>query len=251
MREISSQAITDIVVVGGGVIGSSIAYHLTRAGARVRVFEQATPGVAPSASWASAGGVRQQGRDPREWLLTLEASRRWPALADELGMPTGFVQGGHLHVVESEADLDALRERVAREQAAGMNVRMVDTPAIRDLAPALSESALAGAYTPDDGQANPPMTTRAFAAAAQRHGAVYSTRTRVVSLQRERGRITGVTTDTGTFSAEQTVLAAGAWTSRLAASVGLGLPIQVRGPQMLLTTPAPAMLAPTVTASGR
>ncbi|MBV9172380.1 MAG: FAD-binding oxidoreductase [Chloroflexi bacterium] len=251
MREISSEAITDIVVVGGGVIGSSIAYHLARAGARVRVFEQATPGVAPSASWASAGGVRQQGRDPREWLLTLEAGRRWPALADELGMPTGFVQGGHLHVVESEADLDALRERVAREQAAGMNVRMVDTPAIRDLAPALSESALAGAYTPDDGQANPPMTTRAFAAAAQRHGAVYSTRTRVVSLQRERGRITGVTTDTGTFSAEQTVLAAGAWTSRLAASVGLRLPIQVRGPQMLLTTPAPAMLAPTVTASGR
>src|SRR5262249_50299895 len=86
----SSNAVLDLVVVGGGVIGSSIAYHLARAGARVRVYEQAAPAVAPSASWASAGGVRQQGRDPREWPLTLEASRRWPNLAAELEAPTGF-----------------------------------------------------------------------------------------------------------------------------------------------------------------
>ena len=90
----------DVAIVGGGVIGSSIAYHLARASARVGVFEQAVPAVEPSASWASAGGVRQQGRDPREWLLTLEASHRWPRLDEELGAHTGFVQGGHLHVVE-------------------------------------------------------------------------------------------------------------------------------------------------------
>src|SRR5438874_13186554 len=82
---VESAAVADIVVVGGGVIGSSIAYHLARAGARVRVYEQAAPAVAPSASWASAGGVRQQGRDPREWPLTLCAARRWPGLHEELG----------------------------------------------------------------------------------------------------------------------------------------------------------------------
>jgi alkanesulfonate monooxygenase SsuD/methylene tetrahydromethanopterin reductase-like flavin-dependent oxidoreductase (luciferase family) len=100
-----STSVLDVVIVGGGVIGSSIAYHMARSGARVRVYEQASPAVAPSASWASAGGVRQQGRDPREWPLTIEAARRWPSLEEELGAPTGFVRGGHLHLVEAEADV--------------------------------------------------------------------------------------------------------------------------------------------------
>src|ERR687885_1709250 len=109
----------DVAIVGGGVTGSAIAYHLARDGGRVRVFEQAAaPAVEPSASWASAGGVRQQNRDPREWPLTLEAARRWPELDVELGASTGFVQGGHLHAVEDAADLPGLEARVKREQAA-------------------------------------------------------------------------------------------------------------------------------------
>ena len=163
----------DAIVVGGGVIGSSIAYHLARRGAQVIVAEQSQPATEPSASWASAGGVRQQGRDAREWPLTMEAARRWPNLEAELGQATRFVQGGHLHIVERAEDLPALQARVAREQAAGMDIRMVDRAELRSLAPALTETALAGAYTPADGQANPPATTRAFAAAAARAGAEY------------------------------------------------------------------------------
>nr|MBA2449086.1 FAD-binding oxidoreductase [Chloroflexota bacterium] len=86
----------DVAIIGGGVTGSSIAYHLARQGARVGVFEQAEPAAEPSASWASAGGVRSQGRDPREWSLTLEATRRWPTLEDELDADVGFARGGHL-----------------------------------------------------------------------------------------------------------------------------------------------------------
>src|ERR687884_2298858 len=97
-------ASVDVAIVGGGVTGSSIAYPLARAGAQVRVFEQAAPAVEPSASWASAGGIRQQGRDPREWPLSLDASQRWPRLGEELGARAGFVQGGHLHVVERAGD---------------------------------------------------------------------------------------------------------------------------------------------------
>src|SRR5690349_680309 len=101
-------AAAEVAIVGGGVNGSSIAYHLARAGVRVTVFDLAEPATEPSASWASAGGVRQQGRDPREWPLTLEAGRRWPGLAEELGADLGFAQGGHLHIVEAAADLPAL-----------------------------------------------------------------------------------------------------------------------------------------------
>jgi sarcosine oxidase subunit beta len=242
----------DVAIVGGGVTGSAIAYHLARAGVRVRVLEQAAPAVEPSASWASAGGVRQQNRDPREWPLTLEAARRWPGLEAELEGTTGFVQGGHLHVVEDVAELPALEARVRREQAAGMHVRLVREAELRDLAPALTPRAIAAAYTPEDGQAHPPSTTRAFAAAAQRHGAEYATGTRVDRLVVERERVSGLRLANGeTVSAEWVVLAAGAWSNRLAAGVGLDVPIRTRAPQMLLTDAGPARLAPTLTAVGR
>ena len=243
--------VVDVAIVGGGVTGSSIAYHLARAGARVRVFEQATPAVEPSASWASAGGVRQQGRDPREWPLALEASQRWPRLDQELGARTGFVQGGHLHVVEHADDLPALEARVARERGASMDIRIIQGPELRGLAPALAPRVCAAAYTPGDGQAHPPGTTRAFAAAAQRHGARYLTRARVDHLTLEHARVTGLVTSAGSVGAGWVVLAAGAWTPRLAASIGLDLPLRTMAPQMLLTSPAPPLLAPTVTAVGR
>ena len=242
----------DVAIVGAGVIGSSIAYHLARSGARVRVFEQAAPAVEPSASWASAGGVRQQGRDVREWPLTLAASRRWPGLADELGAPTGFVQGGHLHVVEDAADRPALEARVAREQAAGLRIRMLDGAELQRVAPALGPQAVAAAYTADDGQAHPPSTTAAFAAAAQRHGARLSTGTRIERLSLDSRRVSGLVASGGeSVAAAWVVLAAGAWTTRLAAAHGLALPVRTRAPQMLLTSPAPPQLAPTVTAVGR
>jgi sarcosine oxidase subunit beta len=132
-----------------------------------------------------------------------------------------------------------------------MNVRIVDAAEVRQIAPGLGPTVLAAAYTPDDGQAHPPSTTRAFAAAAQRYGAEYSTDTRVVALEWDGRRLAGVTTNAGSVGAERTVLAAGAWSIRLAASIGLDLPLLIRGPQMLLTAPAPAALGPTVTASGR
>ncbi|MBV9356533.1 MAG: FAD-binding oxidoreductase [Chloroflexi bacterium] len=242
----------DVAIVGGGVTGSSIAYHLARAGAQVQVFEQAVaPAVEPSASWASAGGVRQQGRDPREWPLTIEAGRRWPSLEDELGMSVEFVQGGHLHVVEQASDLPLLEARVAREAAAGMNVRVVHGLELGAIAPSLGPRVIAAAYTPDDGQAHPPTTTRAFAAAARRLGARYSTGTRVDRLTVEHGRLTGFTANAESVPARWVVLAGGAWSSRLAASVGLDLPLRTLGLQMLLTTPGPKQLAPTVTAESR
>jgi sarcosine oxidase subunit beta len=242
----------DVAIIGGGVVGSSVAYHLARAGAQVQVFEQApAPAAEPSASWASAGGVRQQGRDPREWPLTIEASRRWPSLEDELEMRCRFVQGGHLHLVEQASDLPPLEARVARERAAGMNIRVVRGPELAAIASSLGPQVIAAAYTPDDGQAHPPSTTRAFAAAARRLGVRYSTSTRIDRLTLEHGRVTGLAANEEPVLARWVVLAGGAWSSRLAASVGLDLPLRTRALQMLLTTPGPKLLAPTVTAVGR
>jgi sarcosine oxidase subunit beta len=241
----------DVVIVGGGVIGSSIAYHLARSGSRVRVYEQATPAVAPSASWASAGGVRQQGRDPREWPLTLEAARRWPGLQDELGAPTGFVQGGHLHLVERQADVAALEQRVADENRAGMNVSLLDPTAAYKIAPAIKPGILAAAFTHEDGQADPRRTTAAFAEAAQRHGAEYFNQSRVHSLVASDARVHGIRLGSHTVTANAVVLATGVWTTALTAALKCEVPIMPRGPQMLLTSPGPRLLTPTLTVVNR
>ena len=179
--------------------------------ARVRASGSA---VAPSASWASAGGVRQQGRDPRGWPLTLEAARRWPTLDEELGAPTGFVQGGHLHLAETEAERAALEQRVHNESRAGMNIRMLDSAATYQVVSSLKPWLVGAAYTPDDGQADPRRTTAAFAAAAQRHGAAYFNGSRVNELLESNGRVRGIRVATGDIVADSVVLATGSGPTR-------------------------------------
>ncbi len=241
----------DVVVVGGGIIGSSIAYHLALRAAAVVVVDIGEPAAPPSASWASAGGVRQQARDSREWLLTLEASHRWPALERELGATFDFRQGGHLHVVERDDDVPALEARVARERAAGLDVRLVDKAEIRTLAPGITPEARLGVYSQSDGQANPAKATRAFAAAAMTRGAQYCTSARTVRLRRSGHAVRTVIVDGEPFTGQWIVLAAGAWSGGVAGEVGIELPVAARAPQMLLTDPGPAVLAPTITVTGR
>ncbi|HEV2439316.1 MAG TPA: FAD-dependent oxidoreductase [bacterium] len=240
----------DVLIVGGGVIGSSIAYHLALRGTRVVVLDQMPPATSPSASWASAGGVRQQRRDPREWALTRAAARRWPGLAGELGADIEFRQGGHLHVVETDDDLRTLEERVARERDAGLDVQLVSAAEARRLAPGITETVIAGAFSPGDGQANPVKTTRAFAAAAEARGVTYRTGM-PARLFREHDRVRGAVTGGGAFIADTVVVAAGAWSAGLVGQIGVHLAIVARGPQMILTDPAPPALAPTITGSGR
>ena len=91
-----SRPSSDFLIVGAGVIGSSIAYHLARQGQRVVVLERGEVADSPVASWASAGGVRRQGRHPAEALLASEAIARWPTLSEELEADLHYRQGGNL-----------------------------------------------------------------------------------------------------------------------------------------------------------
>lgn len=244
---------TETLIIGGGVIGSSIAYHLARAGQRVLVVERAGIAESPAASWASAGGVRRQGRDPAEAALASAAIARWPTLEAELDADLHYRQGGQLLLAETEDEVDQLVTFVAEQHAMGFtDVRMVQGSELRELAPGLAPTVLAGSYSPADGQADPALTTRAFAAAAQRAGARYWTHTPCIGLLREGNRVVGVKTSRGAVGARQTVLAAGAWSDTLAETIGLTLPIRTGVYQMLRSTPAtPGLLRPVVSALGR
>lgn len=236
----------EIVVVGGGVIGSSIAYHLARQGRQVLVVERVTPAVEPAASWASAGGVRRQGRHRAEVKLAIEAIERWPSLEEELGASFDYRQGGNLYVGEGEEEIETVRQFVRVQQENGFtDVQFVDRQGALEIVPALNDRASAASYSPRDGQADPPRTTQAFAGAAERHGATYWNGTESLGAIATDSRVTGLRTSRGDVEAGAVVLAAGSWSDDLAASVGLRLPIRTRVPQILISTPAkPGLVRP-------
>jgi len=241
----------DVIVLGAGVTGASIAWHLARDGARVTLIDPAGPAAKPSASWASAGGLRSQGRHAADQPLTLMAAARWPGLGAELGAELESAFGGHLHIAETEAEIPVIEARLDADRAAGIAIERLETAVIREVAPELTARALLGAYTPGDGQAHPGRVARAFAADAARRGATVLTGQAATPLVDHR-RIAGVTLADGRhLRAGTVVLATGAWTLPLIAPLGLDLPLRARGLQMLLSDIAPLCLAPTVTAVGR
>ena len=244
---------THIAIIGGGVTGNSIAYHLARQGQRVLVIERADIASEPTASWASAGGVRRQGRHPAEAQLASEAIQRWPTLAEELAADLRYRQGGQLLLAESDSETAQIAAFVQQQQAMGFTgVRLLNRSEVHQLVPGLNPQVIAGSYSPADGQASPPHTTRAFAQAAQRLGATYFTNTTALSLLTHASRVTGVRTTQGDIAAQHTILTAGAWSDQLALSAGLRLPIRAVALQMLLSTPAqPGILQPVIGALSR
>lgn len=240
---------TEVVVVGGGVTGGSIAWHLARRGARVTLVEER--GIAAAASGASAGGVRQQGRDPREMPLAIAAIARWKDLERELDADLHYHRDGHLVVYEREAHLPIAQMRLAEQRALGLEIELVEGAELRELGPGLAPYIVAGTYTPSDGHANPVATAHAFAHAAQREGAELRLGVRVTGLQRVGDRITGVELSDGKLGADHVVLAAGAWTRDLVVPLGIDLPIEPAGLQMILGRPMPRQLRQVVQAHER
>jgi sarcosine oxidase, subunit beta len=243
---------TRVVIVGGGLMGLSTAFHLRRAdaGTCVTVLEQARVGAA--ASGASAAGVRAMGRDPAERALALASLARWPGLDAELEAPTRYRRTGGLRLALDEATWLAAGSWAAEQRAAGVPVEVVDERAARALAPGIAPGCLGGVHAPIDGQAEALPATEAFAHAARRLGARVEEGVGVRALAVEGGRVVGVERDDGAREAcEVAIVAAGAWSAALLGGIGVTLPIETRPLQMLLTAPGAQALRPVLGAFDR
>jgi len=225
----------DVVVIGGGVEGCSIAYHLAMSGVRVGLLERWQ--IAAGASGASAGGVRHQGRDLREFPLAFRAIERWRTLETELEADLEYRRGGHATTCEHAEDLGELAKSVLIQRSAGLDLQLVEGDDLRALIPGIASSVIAAAYSPNDGHANPTKTTQAFANAAIRHGADVRTDLQVTGISVHGGRATGVESTDGSYLADTVVLAAGAWSIELAAGIGLDLHVSPDGYQAMTTFP--------------
>jgi len=240
------------VIVGGGLMGLSTAFHLRRAdpAARVTVLERYRVGA--GASGASAAGVRVMGRDPAERALALASLARWPDLDRELEAPTGYRRGGGLRVALDEATWAAAPGWVAEQRADGVPVELVDAAAARRIVPGIAPACRGGVHCAIDGQAEAMATVRAFATAARRHGVRVEEGADVRRLIVERGRVVAIERPDGDrVAGDVVIVAAGAWTAALLAGIGVPLAVETRPLQMLLTVPAPKALAPVVGAFDR
>ncbi|HEX5816798.1 MAG TPA: FAD-binding oxidoreductase [Methylomirabilota bacterium] len=231
----------DVVVVGAGIVGCAAAYYLVRRGVRVVVVERGSvPGEQSRKNW---GFVRQQGRDPLEMPLVMEANRLWRGLERELGADIEWVQGGNL-ALAADAERMARFERwlpVAREF--GLETRLLRPRELDAVVPGLAGAWVGGMHTPGDGHADPEKATDAFARAAAAHGASLRLGCALQAVTTRAGAVAGVVTEQGEIRTPAVVCAAGAWSTRLARTLGLDLPQRwVRG-TVARTTPAPAVTA--------
>jgi glycine/D-amino acid oxidase-like deaminating enzyme len=231
----------DVVVVGAGIVGCAAAYYLVRRGVRVVVVERGSvPGEQSRKNW---GFVRQQGRDPLEMPLVMEANRLWRGLERELGADIEWVQGGNL-ALAADAERMARFERwlpVAREF--GLETRLLRPRELGAVVPGLAGAWVGGMHTPGDGHADPEKATDVFARAAAAHGASLRLGCALQAVTTRAGAVAGVVTEQGEIRTPTVVCAAGAWSTRLARTLGLDLPQRwVRG-TVARTTAAPPVTA--------
>lgn len=225
----------DIVIIGAGAIGASIAYQLGRRGARdVVVLERDAVGAGSTSK--AAGGIRVQFATRVEIELSLRAIAFFKRFEDEMGVPCDFHQEGYLFVVTDEPTLARFRENVALQRSMGADVRVIAPDDARALVPALNvDDALAAVWGPTDGHASPNDVVQAYAAQARARGVRIVEGTPVTGIVVERGRVAGVLTPAGPIATRLVVNAAGPWAPLVGRMVGLELPVDPRRRHIFVT----------------
>ncbi len=215
----------DVIVIGAGVQGASLAFHLASRGASVVVVERST--VAAGATGRSSGLVRMH------YDLLAETRLAWASFpyfrdwAELVGGECGFTRTGFLWI-EPASEAAKLSANVADQLALGIETSVVDAPGILRIAPGLAvEDGEVAAYEPGSGYADPFATASGFTRAARDRGARLVQGADVTAVVAEGGRVTGVETTRGSFAAPIVVNAAGAWAGRVAALAGLEIPVTV------------------------
>jgi glycine/D-amino acid oxidase-like deaminating enzyme len=217
--------VADAIVIGAGVHGASVAFHLAERGLRPVVLERST--AASGATGRSSGLVRMHYDVEADARLALGSYHYFRSWAERVGGDAGFVRTGFLQLVPQE-ELEALRANVAMLSRVGIVTELLDARQLAELVPGIAlDGFTLAAWEPDSGYADPTATTTSLLAAAGAAGARLVQNAPVTAVRTEGDRVIGVDTPRGSWDTAIVIDAAGAWAGRVAAMVGLELPIVV------------------------
>ncbi len=228
---------TQVLVIGGGVVGTSVAYHLTRRGITdVTVVEQGA--LTGGTTWHAAGLVSQLKSSHSLTRLATYSARLFEELEDETGQATGWRTPGSISVAADEERWEEILRGATMATTVDVETEVIDLDRAKELFPLLNTDDLVGAlYIPDDGVTSPVDTTMALAKGAKARGARIIEGVAVTKLVAENGRIVGVETEQGYVETETVVLASGIWTRHLAETVGVNVPLQACEHFYIVTEP--------------
>lgn len=243
----------DAVVIGGGVIGTSIAYHLAkRKFGHVVLVEKSY--LASGSTGRCGAGVRQQWGTKLNCLLSIESVKAFERMDEELGYPRSieFKQGGYLLLAYSQREAEQFKKNVKLQKELGIPVRLLTPGEAKEIVPILNTDGIyLATFCPTDGHANPFIVTYAYANAAKRLGAGIHTFTEVCEITTGSGRVESVRTNKGTINTRVVINAAGPYSGVVAKMVGLDIPFYPERHQILVTEPVEPVLGPMVMSFSR
>ncbi|MBZ5569732.1 MAG: FAD-binding oxidoreductase [Acidobacteriia bacterium] len=229
----------DVVIVGGGIVGASIAYHLTAAGCRsVLVIERETS-QGKGSTGKSMGGVRAQFATPVNIQMSMYSIPFYAAFEETLGYPCGYRPQGYLFVATRDAHMKYLSANLERQVKLGLRTaRLVSAEEIRSTYPQLKgDDIVGGSFCASDGFVDPYSAMNGFMNWALEQGARIWKNTQVTEIKVERTRVTAVKTTRGTVETNTVVNAAGAWAAEVGAMAGVDLPIEPLRRMLVPTEP--------------
>ncbi|MGW2718682.1 NAD(P)/FAD-dependent oxidoreductase [Streptomyces sp. NPDC001492] len=227
----------DVVIIGGGVMGASAAFHLAEAGVtEVVVIERGD--LACGSSGKPIGGVRAQFSDPLNIELGSRSLRAYENFPHRPGADIRLDTVGYLFLLTTDRQAADFEDGVRAQNALGVPTRMITPHEARRLCPYVStDGLLAAAYSPTDGHARPVLVVNGYADAAARAGVTFATHTTVTGIDTAGDRVTAVHTDRGSIDCNSVICTAGAWSRRIGDMVGLDLPVRPVRRQLAFTEP--------------
>jgi sarcosine oxidase subunit beta len=216
----------DVVIVGGGCMGASVAYHLAQRDVTDVVLIEREAQLGTASTGRNAGGFRHQFSDPANIALSKESIALFANFEHEVGYPIDFWPDGYLFLLSSAASVHSFRRNVALQRQHAIDVDWLTADDAAALCPGLAiDGVLAATYCGDDGIADPNGVTQGFAKAAQARGVEIRRNEEVTGIRVDSGRVTEIDTSVGVISAYNVVNAAGAWAPSIGRMAGITIPV--------------------------
>lgn len=236
----------DVIIIGAGSVGAPAAFSLAQAGIPTLVIDK-MPSVGQGSNKTAIGGIRATHSDPAKIHLGLRSIEIFSTWQEQYGDDIEWYKGGYSFVAYRQREERILKDLLAIQHSYGLNIDWRDKEALLEVIPDLnSEGLIGGTFSPDDGNASPLLAIHAFYSHARRLGTEFHFGETVTGIVVEGGRVRGVKTDKGEYSAGVVVNAAGPWAREVAAMAGLDVPVTPDSHEAAITEAVTRFLDPMV-----